>query len=246
MNLNNRNDKPVVKELFSVLDKNAPQDYVGAYKMLCTNIEFITVAQKCKNIMITSTLANEGKTNCSVNLSLSLAQLGKKVCLVECDLRRPSVHRFIASKRNTAGLTHVLKGEVELSKAIRKVSSTNMSILLAGMSPPNSTELLASERMQFVIKELEKEFDYVIYDTPPAFIISDAAVLGRYMDATFLVIKHNSTEKKYTVKAKKNLENAGVKIFGAILTAYKDKSNSSYKNYYSYDYYYSDEEIENG
>ncbi|MEE0858065.1 MAG: CpsD/CapB family tyrosine-protein kinase [Acutalibacteraceae bacterium] len=246
MSLTKRKNKPVVKELFSVLDKNAPQNYVAAYKMLCTNIEFITVAQKCKNIMITSTIANEGKTNCSVNLSISLSQLGKKVCLVECDLRRPSVHRFVDSKRNTTGLTHVLKGEVEISKAIRKVSNTNMSILLAGMSPPNPTELLASERMQSVISELEKEYDYVIYDTPPAFMISDAAVLGRYMDATFMVVKHNSTEKKFAVKAKKNLENAGVKLFGVILTSYKDKANSSYSDYYSYnDYYYSNDEGKN-
>lgn len=240
MSFGKNKNKPVVKELFSVLDKNAPQNYVSAYKMLCTNIEFITVAQKCKNIMITSTIANEGKTNCSVNLSISLSQLGKKVCLVECDLRRPSVHRFVDSKRNTIGLTHVLKGEVEISKAIRKVSNTNMSILLAGMSPPNPTELLASERMQSVISELEKEYDYVIYDTPPAFMMSDAAVLGRHMDATFMVVKHNSTEKKLALKAKKNLENAGVKLFGVILTAYKDKSSGSYSDYYSYnDYYYS-------
>lgn len=232
-------NKPLVKELFSVMDENAPEEYIAAYKMLCTNIEFITVAQKCRNIMITSTLANEGKTNCSLNLAITMAQQGKKVCLVECDLRRPSMHRFIASKRNTVGLTHVLKGEVELSEAIRNVSNTSMSILLAGISPPNPTELLSSERMQKLIKELEMEYDYVIYDTPPAFIISDAAVLGKYMDATFLVVRHNFTEKKYTARAKKNLENAGVKIFGVILTAYKDKSKGSYSDYYSYNYYYS-------
>lgn len=237
--MKNKGEAPVVKELFSVMDENAPQEYVGAYKMLCTNIEFIAAAQKCKNIMITSTMANEGKTNCSVNLALSMATQGKKVCLVECDLRRPSVHRFIESKRNTVGLTHVLKGEVELSSALRKVSSTSMSILLAGMSPPNSTELLASERMQQVINTLEEEFDYVIYDTPPAYIISDAAVLGRKMDATFLVIRHNSTEKKTALRVKRNLENAGVKIFGVVLSAYKNKSKSSYSDYYSYNYYYS-------
>lgn len=234
-----KGEAPVVKELFSVMDENAPQEYVGAYKMLCTNIEFIAAAQKCKNIMITSTMANEGKTNCSVNLALSMATQGKKVCLVECDLRRPSVHRFLESKRNTVGLTHVLKGEVELSTALRKVSDTSMSILLAGMSPPNSTELLASERMQQVINSLEEEFDYVIYDTPPAYIISDAAVLGRKMDATFLVIRHNFTEKKAATKVKRNLENAGVKIFGVVLTAYKNKTKASYSDYYSYNYYYS-------
>lgn len=234
-----KSEAPVIKELFSIMDENAPKEYIAAYKMLCTNIEFIAAAQKCKNIMITSTMANEGKTNCSVNLALSMASQGKKVCLVECDLRRPSIHRFIDSKRNTVGLTHVLKGEVELSKALRKVSDTSMSILLAGISPPNATELLASDGMKMVVAALEKEFDYVIYDTPPAYITSDAAVLGKSMDVTFLVIKHNSTEKKTASRVKRNLENAGVKIFGVILTFYKDKTKKTYSDYYSYDYYYS-------
>lgn len=248
MSKNKRESKnrPVVKELFSIMDEKAPSDYVASFKMLATNIEFITVAQKCKNIMITSSLANEGKTNCSLNLSISLAEQGKKVCLVECDLRRPGMHRFISQKRNAVGLTNVLKGEVSLADAIKKVNGTNLSLLLAGISPPNPTELLSSKGMQEVIAALEKEYDYVVYDTPPAFIISDAAVLGKYMDATFMVVRHNSTEKKYAIKAKKNLENAGTKIFGAIVTAYKDKSKTAYHDYYSYDYYYYNYNYGNG
>lgn len=241
-----RKEKPVVKELYSILHEKAPQNYVASYKMLASSIEFITIAQKCKNIMITSSLANEGKTNCCVNLALSLAVAGKTVCLVECDLRKPSLHRFIDSKRNTVGLTHVLKEEVELTSAIRKINNTSMSLLLAGMTPPNPTELLASEKMMHIIKELETQYDYVIYDTPPAYIISDAAVLGKRMDATFMVVKHNSTEKKIAAKAKSNLENAGVKILGAVMTGFKDKTANTYSDYYSYNYYYSSEDSGNG
>ena len=94
-------DQPVTKTLCSIADPNAPFNYVEAYKMLCTNIEFLRATQKCKNIMITSTLANEGKTNISVNLALTLSGYNKSVCLVECDLRRPTVHRFIDSHRNS-------------------------------------------------------------------------------------------------------------------------------------------------
>lgn len=238
MSLIKRKEKPVIKELYSVLHENAPQNYVASYKMLASSIEFITIAQKCKNIMITSSLANEGKTNCCVNLALSLSETGKTVCLVECDLRKPSLHRFIDSKRNTVGLTHVLKKEVELSSAIRKINNTNMSILLAGMIPPNPTELLASEKMKEIISELETQYDYVIYDTPPAYMISDAAVLGKNMDAAFMVVKHNETEKKIALKAKNNLEKVGVKILGAILTSYKDKTSEAYSDYYSYNYSY--------
>ena len=237
MSTGKHNKRPVLKELYSILHKRAPKNYVAAYKMLASSIEFITVAQKCKNIMITSSIANEGKTNCCVNLALALAEAGKSVCLVECDLRKPSLHRFINSKRNAVGLIHVLKKEVELDTAISRVNNTSMSILLAGMVPPNPTELLESPKMKELINELEEQYDYVIYDTPPAYIISDAAVLGKYMDGTFIIVKHNYTEKKVAAKTKSNLENAGVKLLGAILTSYKDKETSTYSDYYSNSYY---------
>lgn len=236
-----KKNKPAVKELFSVADKNAPFQYVEAYKMLCTNIEFISVAQQCKHIMVTSTLADEGKTNCSVNLAMTLSGYDKKVCLVECDLRRPSLHRFIDSKRNTQGLTNILKGEIDIPKAIRKVSGTSMSILLAGISPPNPSELLASEKMKAVVEKLDEEYDYVIYDTPPALVVTDATVLGKYMDGAVLVVKHNSTERNLVLKTKTNLENAGVKIFGAILSEYSQKSVGAYSNYNYYYYGKSDD-----
>lgn len=230
--------KPTTKQLFSVADENAPFTYVEAYKMLCTNLEFITAAQDCKKIMITSTLANEGKTNISVNLTLTLAGYDKKVCLVECDLRRPSVHRFLKANRNTEGLTNVLKGEIELKKALRNVTDTNMDILLAGSTPPNPSELLASNKMKEIIDELETMYDYVIYDTPPVLLVTDAAALGKYMNGALLVVKHDSTEKNLVLQAKKNLDSAGVKILGAIYSIYSEKSAGSYSKYSSYNYYY--------
>lgn len=240
MSLLRKNNKPETKKLYCISDENIPFYYVEAYKMLCTNIEFITAAEKCKSIMITSSVANEGKTNVSVNLALTLSGYGKKVCLVECDFRRPSIHRFISAKYNENGVTNVLKGEIELNDVIKTVSDTNMSILLSGISPPNPSELLASEKMKAVIDKLEQDYDYIIYDTPPVLLVTDAAALGKYMDGTILVVKHNSTEKNLTLKAKKNLENAGVKIIGAIYSIYSEKNSGSYNSdYYSYKYYYS-------
>lgn len=236
-NLKSKKDKPVVKSLCSIADPNAPFNYVEAYKMLCTNIEFLRATQKCKNIMITSTLANEGKTNISVNLALTLSGYNKSVCLVECDLRRPTVHRYIASNKNSYGLTNVLKGQVELSSVLHKVSGTKMSILLAGSIPPNPSELLSSSNMKKLVAELEEQFDYVIFDTPPVFLVTDAAALGRYMDGAVFVIKHNSTDKGIVVQAKKNLESAGVKILGAIYSSYSAKSTGSYSKYSRYNYY---------
>lgn len=243
MSIFKRREKPVVKKFYSVANKNAPFTYVEAYKMLSTNLEFITAAEKCKNIMITSSLANEGKTNTSLNLALTLAGYGKKVCFVECDLRRPTVHRFFDARKGTRGLTNVLTGQVKLDEVIRSVEEgRELDVLFAGSTPPNPSELLASPGMQEVVEGLEKRYDYIIYDTPPVFVVTDAAALGKYMDGAVLVVKHNATDKNVALRAKKNLENAGVKIFGAIYSEFSEKKSSYYA--YNYGYYYYDKQTD--
>ncbi len=229
-------EKHIKKVMLPVTDKNAPMTYVESYRSLCTNLEFITAAQKCKSIMIVSSLANEGKTNTCVNLALTLSSYGKKVCVVECDLRKPSLHRFISAKHNSDGLTNILKGEIEFEDAVRHVTDTNVSILLAGVIPPNPSELLASDKMKKFIVELEDKFDYIIYDTAPAFVVADAIVLGKNLDGAILVIKHADTEKSIVSKVKRNLENSGINILGAILSQFNDEASGSTNN--SYYYYY--------
>ena len=231
-----RKHRSVVKEIYSITTKDAPTYYVEAYKMIANNIEFISIAQACKAIMVTSALENEGKTNCVVNLSLALSGYGKKVCLVDCDLRKPSIHRL---QRHSSGLAYVLKGEVTLDEAIFKHDDSDLDILLPGLIPPNPTELLASEKMKKIVEELKEKYDYVIFDTPPCIGISDVTVLGRYMDAAIITIKHNSTDKKIAARAKQNLENAGINVIGSILTEYDaDSDLSDYSYYYSYGGYY--------
>ena len=232
-------EKQLTKKFFSFVNKNAPFSYVEAYKKLCTNIEFITATNKCKKLMITSTLANEGKTNVSVNLCLTLSGYGKKVCLVECDLRRPTIHRYINSKRHSKGVTDVLTGDIKLDDAINKVGDTNFHILLSGTIPPNPSELLASENMKNMIDELEKRFDYVIFDTPPVLLVTDAVALGKFVDGAVYVVRYNSTDKNIVIKAKKSLEATGVKIFGAIFSNFNERTAGTYSGYsrYSYSYY---------
>lgn len=225
----------MVKQIFSVVNKNAPTYYVEAFKMIASNIEFIAVAQECKSLLITSTLQDEGKTNLSVNLALSLSGYGKKVCLVDCDLRNPSIHRL---QRSPLGLTHVLKGEKTLDEVIFKHEDSELNILLGGAIPPNPTELLASAKMQKVVEELATRYDYVIYDTPPCLGISDVSVLGRYMDGAIIAVKHDSTDKRMVEKAMGNIENSGLKVLGAILMEYKADSDVSNSYYYKYGYKY--------
>lgn len=228
-------NKPTSKKIYSVTNQNAPFNYVEAYKMLCTNLEFVTAAGNCKSIGVTSSLADEGKTNVTLNLALTLSGYGKKVCLVECDLRRPVIHRFFDAPHNIKGITNVLTGQSSLKDAIKKVKEVDLSILFAGSCPPNPSELLSSDRMKELVDTLAQEYDYVIYDTPPAYVVTDAAALGKFLDGMVMVIAHDYTEKSIVLKAKKNLEGAGVKILGAIYNMYSSRSSGVYLNY---DYYY--------
>ena len=119
-----------------------------------------------------------------------------------------------------------------------KVENTNMHLLLAGSTPPNPSELLASDKMKKVIDELSEQYDYIIYDTPPVLLVADAATLGKYIDGTLLVVSHDNVEKSLVLKAKKNLDSAGVKILGAVYSMYSMKAAGSYSNYSAYNYYY--------
>jgi len=226
----------IIKEIYSMFDDNAPSYYTEAYKVLATNIEFLSKSKNCKNIVITSALENEGKTNCSVNLALALASYGKKVCLVDCDLRRPSLHLL---HRHPMGLTNIFNGECTIDEALYKYDFTeqSMDILFAGKLSSKPTALLASEKMGDIVSQLSERYDYVIYDTPPCLSMTDSSLVGRYMDAAILVVKSNSTHKKIVVNSKKNLENAGVTLVGSILNQYKISSDVS--NYYYYYSYYS-------
>lgn len=226
----------VIKEIYSMFDDNAPSYYTEAYKVLATNIEFLSKSKNCKNLVITSAVENEGKTNCSVNLALALASYGKNVCLVDCDLRRPSLHLL---HRNSVGLTNVFSGDCTLDEALYKYDFTDqsMDILFAGKLSSKPTALLASEKMGDLVSRLSERYDYVIYDTPPCLSMTDSSLVGRYMDAAILVVKSDSTHKKIIVNAKKNLENAGVALVGSILNQYKISSDVS--NYYYYYSYYS-------
>ena len=225
--------KNSVKKIYSIFDENAPSYYIESFKVFATNIEFLAKTKECKNLVITSALEDEGKTNCSVNLAFSLSSYGKKVCLVDCDLRRPSLHLL---HRHPIGLSNIFKGECTLKEALYKYDCEDQSIdiLFAGKMTSKPTAILASEKMGDIVSQLSEKYDYVIYDTPPCLSMTDSSLVGRYMDAAIMVVKSNSTHRKIVLKAKNNLENAGVSLAGSILNQYKISSDIF--NYY---YYYS-------
>ena len=223
------------RKLFTV-GSDAPFQFVEAYKSLRTNLEFLSSAGNCKTILITSSVPEEGKTNVAVNLAMTIAASGKRVVLVDCDLRIP---------RNHAGLTNVItsKDEGALAAALVRVKDFGITVLTAGTIPPNPTELLSAPMAEKIFTSLQKAFDYVIVDTPPVSLVTDAAVLCRMADGVLLVVRPGVTTIQSAQLSKKNLEAVNAHILGVVMNGYNGKQSGRRDGYsyaYSYSYYNED------
>ena len=224
------------RKLFTV-GSDAPFQFVEAYKSLRTNLEFLSSAGNCKTILITSSVPEEGKTNVAVNLAMTIAASGKRVVLVDCDLRKATTSRYLRIPRNHAGLTNVItsKDEGALAAALVRVKDSGITVLTAGTIPPNPTEK--------IFASLQKAFDYVIVDTPPVSLVTDAAVLCRMADGVLLVVRPGVTTIQSAQLSKKNLEAVNAHILGVVMNGYNGKQSGRRDGYsYAYSYSYYDED----
>lgn len=217
--------------------------YVEAYKALRTNLDYMASANggKSKVIMITSSTPAEGKSNVAINLAISLGESGKRVILLDCDLRKGTVHRYLRIS-SMPGITTCLSGEVALSEAVHHFKDLGIDVMTSGAVPSNPSELLGSDRMGKMLQVLAGQYDYVICDTPPVNAVSDATALSRYVDGAVLVVSHNLVSRDTVLAAKAQLDNNNVPILGAILNLYDAKKAGSDGNkvysYYNYGYGY--------
>lgn len=231
------------RKLFTV-GSDAPFQFVEAYKSLRTNLEFLSSAGNCKTILITSSVPEEGKTNVAVNLAMTIAASGKRVVLVDCDLRKATISRYLRIPRNHAGLTNVItsKDEGALAAALVRVKDSGITVLTAGTIPPNPTELLSAPMTEKIFASLQKAFDYVIVDTPPVSLVTDAAVLCRMADGVLLVVRPGVTIQSAQL-SKKNLEAVNAHILGVVMNGYNGKQSGRRDGYsYAYSYSYYDED----
>lgn len=201
-----------------------------AYKTLRTNIRFSLPEGGCHKILLTSGLPGEGKSITTLNLAISFAETGQKVLLVDADLRRPAMARLLIESGDP-GLSNVLAGMCSEEEAIHNSPYPNLDVLYSGVIPPNPSELLGSERMAKLMERLSKQYDYILVDTPPVNMVSDACVVAKLFDGVLFVVRQNKSERETVTRGLSQLEKAGVKVLGMILNGAElnlPKSNYNY------------------
>jgi len=217
-----------------------------AYRTLRTNLQFSSLDNPLQSLVVTSAVATEGKTTTAANLAVVLAQSGKRVVLVDADLRRPSAHKLFGLS-NGAGLTTALVEEpTALNGFLRATEVDNLRLLTAGPVPPNPQELLGSQRMQDLLHRLERQADIVVLDTPPTLVVADANILAARADGVLMVVNTGHTRRAAVRQAVEGIQQVGANLIGVVLNMVDTRgvrgSYYYYPSYYYYSHYYGHEQ----
>lgn len=204
-----------------------------AYRTLRSTLRYATMERPIRTLLVTSATEGEGKTVTAANLAVSIADTGKRVVLVDADLRRPSQH-VLFEKERTAGLTTLLAGDLELSAVLLRTDVENLLLLPAGPIPPNPSELLESPQMEAALNQLAEMSDMVIVDVPPVLAVTDACALTSKVDAVMLVVLAGKATSDLIAQAVRTLQHARSHLIGAVLNRVKVTRHTPYNHYYSY------------
>jgi non-specific protein-tyrosine kinase len=214
--------------------RNQQSPLAEAYRMLRVNLDFAAIDRPLRAIAVTSGGPEEGKSTTIANLAVAIAQTGKRVILVDSDLRRPTIHR-IFQVANDRGVTTALLNPGDQGVVDHLISSGvgNLQLLPSGPIPPNPAELLGSQRMAELIEALKAQADLVLFDTPPLLVFADAALLARVCDGTLLVARARFTRIGALVRALEQIDQAGARLLGVVLNRVA-APRGDYQNYYYY------------
>jgi len=218
--------------------QNEPKSPISeAFRTLRTNIKFSSLDKPIKTLIITSPIPEAGKSSVAINLTLTMAQDKNKVILIDADLRKPVIHK-IFKQDNKTGLTNILVEDKKIKEVMRKMSDVdpNLYFIPSGPIPPNPSELLGSNRMKEVLKELQEQADFIIFDSPPVIAVTDALVLATQVDGVVIVLDFGEVTRDAAKQTKVLLEKVKANILGVVLNKI-DMEKEGY-NYY---YYYGDE-----
>lgn len=204
-----------------------------AYRTLRTNIQFSSYDQEVRVITVTSSRPGEGKSTVACNMAITFAENGKKVLLVDTDLRRPTVHKKFRLP-NSLGIVNVIMKMEMISEVIHHDVTEGLDIITSGVIPPNPSELLGSKKFQRFLDEMKDQYDTIILDSPPLLAVTDAQVLTTLSDGTVVVAQHGVTKKDEIMQAKSLLEKVKGNILGVVLSQIPEEDNGYYY-YYSYE-----------
>jgi tyrosine-protein kinase Etk/Wzc len=220
-----------------VVDKLPDSIPSEAFRALRTRIQFSRInTESLKSILITSSAPQEGKTTIAVNLAGSFATSKKKVLLIDCDLRKPSVHKLF-NRDKVPGLIDHLVGGAKLEEVLIKSEIPNLSLILSGTIPPNPAEMLDSQEMRNFLKKLRDQFDLIIIDSPPVIAVTDSEILTSMVDGTILIVSSENTEIEMMERSVELIRRENTQFLGTVLNNFSYKSG--YGSYYKYYYYYS-------
>lgn len=213
-----------------------------AFQTLKTNVLFSSDARKRNLVLMTSAGPREGKSSTVINLARTIASAGEKVVIVDCDLRRPTVHEQAEVERDH-GLTNYLTAvpTADIGSYLKPTSTPNLSVLTCGPIPPNPPELFGGERFPEVLKELRKRFDWVLLDSPPVILLTDSVILASMADMVVFVVKHNESDREMIRRCLQSIRNVNPHVIGAVLNNVDIEKSYSKDYYYAGYYYYSGE-----
>jgi capsular exopolysaccharide synthesis family protein len=204
-----------------------------SFRKLRTNLQFLSVDNPPRVIVITSSLPGEGKSTTAINIALALAEAGNNVLLVDGDLRRPTMHKYL-DVVGSVGFSTVLSGAITLSEALQKTRFDGLTVLSAGATPPNPSELLGSRAAKTLMDKLRAEFDYVVVDSSPLLAVTDAAILAASADGVLMIVRFGTTKRDQLTHAVQNLADVGREPLGVVIAMTPKRGESSYSYNYSY------------
>lgn len=215
-----------------IVDKKPKSIAAEAYRTLRTNIQYSSFDKEYKTIVVTSSEPGEGKSTTSGNLALAISQAESKVLLIDCDLRKPSLHKLFRISNNY-GLSDLLLHRKTMEDVAVKYNE-GLTVVPAGKIPPNPSEMLGSKAMGIFLDEMKKHFDYIIIDTPPIGAVTDSQVLSTKVDGTILVVKAGQTKKDVVMNSVNAIKKVNGNIIGTVLNGVENSKNKYY-------YYYGNE-----
>ncbi len=227
---------PTLANLSVAIENNPKSPLTESFRVLRTNLQYMATDATSKALLFTSNGPGEGKTFCSINLGAILAKAEKKVLLLEFDLHKPRIHKAL-NLQSDVGLSTILIGKTNIKECIIETPIPGMDIILCGPIPPNSSELVLSPRVKDILDFGRKEYDYVIVDTPPIGLISDAFILMNLTDINLFVLNTKYAYRDAILGIQDTVLMNKIKNFGFVLNNVKRRRSKYYYNRYSYGYY---------